>query len=83
MTELDIEPCCWGSYSRFKEHKNTLADLDENFTLGLDDKAWGKKPNSLQKFRKKVWQFLEDPASSRSAKVGYANQQRSIGEGHK
>ncbi|XP_071117836.1 potassium voltage-gated channel protein Shaw-like [Haliotis cracherodii] len=69
LTELDIEPCCWGNYSRFKEHKDTLADLDENFTLGLDEKAWGEKPSSLQKFKKRIWMFLEDPASSRWAKV--------------
>ncbi|XP_064609217.1 potassium voltage-gated channel protein Shaw-like [Liolophura sinensis] len=70
LTELDIEPCCWGHYSKFKDHKDTLAALDENFSSGYDGEcAWGEKATNLQKFKVKIWRFLEHPGSSRWAQL--------------
>lgn len=72
LTELDIEPCCWGQYSKFKDHKETLAALDDNFTSQIDVEttAWDNdKPSSLSRFKHNMWLFLEEPGSSRLAKV--------------
>ena len=69
LTELDIEPCCWGHYNRFKENKQTLAEIDDTFTFNVDADAFGKNPSPFIQFKKKVWIFLEDPTSSREAKV--------------
>ena len=69
LTELDIEPCCWGHYNRFKENKETLAEIDDTFTFNVDSEAFGKNPSPFMQFKKKVWIFLEDPTSSREAKV--------------
>lgn len=69
LTELDIEPCCWGHYNRFKENKETLAAIDDSFTFQMDPDAFGNKPTRYTEFKKRVWIFLEDPASSKGAKV--------------
>ncbi|RUS70385.1 hypothetical protein EGW08_021854 [Elysia chlorotica] len=69
LTELDIEPCCWGHYNRFKENKQTLAEIDDTFTFNVDAEAFGKNPPPFLQFKKKVWVFLEDPTSSREAKI--------------
>ncbi|XP_076443769.1 voltage-gated potassium channel KCNC1-like [Babylonia areolata] len=67
LTELDIEPCCWGHYCRFMENKKTLAALDDNFTFQLQDSV--NKPEGFHKFKRNMWIFLEDPSSSRGAKA--------------
>ncbi|KAI8789378.1 potassium voltage-gated channel protein Shaw-like [Biomphalaria glabrata] len=69
LTELDIEPCCWGHYNRFKENKETLAAIDDSFTFQMDPDAFGNKPTRYTEFKKRVWIFLEDPASSKGAKI--------------
>ncbi|KAH9524632.1 Potassium voltage-gated channel protein egl-36 [Bulinus truncatus] len=68
FTELDIEPCCWGHYNRFKENKETLAAIDDSFTFQMDPEAFGDKPTAYTEFKKRVWIFLEDPSSSKGAK---------------
>ncbi|BFY97419.1 hypothetical protein BsWGS_00459 [Bradybaena similaris] len=69
LTELDIEPCCWGHYNRFKENKETLAAIDDTFTFQLDTEAFGEKPSPYMQFKKKMWIFLVDPSASREAKI--------------
>lgn len=69
LTELDIEPCCWGHYSKFKDHKETLAALDDNFTQQNEIEAWTEKSSNYEKFKHRVWQFIEEPSTSRGAKV--------------
>ncbi|CAG5121863.1 unnamed protein product [Candidula unifasciata] len=69
LTELDIEPCCWGHYNRFKENKETLAAIDDTFTFQLDTEAFGVKPTPYMQFKKKMWIFLVDPSASREAKI--------------
>lgn len=69
LTELDIEPCCWGTYSKYKDHKETLAALDDNFTSSFEPELYDENASSLTKFKIHAWQFLEEPSSSRCAKV--------------
>ncbi|ESO86721.1 hypothetical protein LOTGIDRAFT_71678, partial [Lottia gigantea] len=70
LDETEIEPCCWGNYSRFRDNKETLAALDDNFSGQIEDEdAWGEKPTKFTKFKRKMWIFLEDPTSSRGAKA--------------
>lgn len=70
LTELDIEPCCWGHYSKYKEHKETLAALDDNFTV-TDTENWSESATEFQRFKHRIWQFLEEPSTSRGAKVAF------------
>ena len=67
MEESEIEPCCWAVYSRNTEHKQTLAELDENFAYATDA-AWAEEHN-CKKWQIDLWTFLEEPNSSRGAKV--------------
>ncbi|KAL8616674.1 hypothetical protein ACOMHN_031656 [Nucella lapillus] len=67
LTELDIEPCCWGHYCRFMENKKTLTDLDDNFTCIFQDNG-DKPPEGFTKFKRDMWFFMEDPSSSKAAK---------------
>lgn len=80
LTELDIEPCCWGHYSKFKDHRETLAALDDNFTQQTNVEVWGEKVSYLQRFRHQVWNFIEEPSTSRGAKVSFHKQIRFSGE---
>ncbi|XP_013419866.1 potassium voltage-gated channel protein Shaw [Lingula anatina] len=63
LNETDIETCCWSHYYSYREHKNTLDALDENF--GPNDVC----PEHFSPMRRMLWQFLEDPQSSRAAKA--------------
>ncbi|XP_070174727.1 potassium voltage-gated channel protein Shaw-like [Littorina saxatilis] len=69
LTELDIEPCCWGHYCKFKENKETLTALDDNFTFHLEDDNVNNPPSAFTKFKRNMWIFLEDPSSTRGAKA--------------
>ena len=83
LTELDIEPCCWGHYCKFKENKETLTALDDNFTFHLEEDGVNNPPSSFTHFKRNMWIFLEDPSSSRSSKVrGSSGSSGSSGSGH-
>ncbi|PVD19396.1 hypothetical protein C0Q70_19884 [Pomacea canaliculata] len=69
LTELDIEPCCWGHYCKFKENKETLTALDDNFTFRFEEDSLTKELSYFTKFKQNMWIFLEDPSSSRGAKA--------------
>ena len=68
IEEHEIEACCWASYSKYTEHKETLQELDENFAYVGDD-AWADGKSKWHEFASKMWRFLEEPNSSRWAKV--------------
>ena len=81
MEEMDIEPCCWGNYSKYTDHKETLANLDENFAFN-EEEVWTAKPSKWKKMKANIWRFLEDPGSSRWAKVGRKGQSSFILKWH-
>ena len=68
MDESEIEPCCWAIYSKNTEHRQTLAELDENFAYDTQE-AWAEEGGEISKWRMQLWAFLEEPRSSRWAKV--------------
>ena len=68
IEENEIEPCCWADYSRYTEHKDTLKDLDDNFAYNMDE-GWSGSKSDCKAIANKIWRFLEDPTSSRAAKV--------------
>ncbi|XP_064618881.1 potassium voltage-gated channel protein Shaw-like isoform X2 [Lineus longissimus] len=69
VEEQDIEPCCWSSYSKFVDHKDTLAALDDDFATAPTSSAWGAEKPWHTRFRYNMWRLLEDPTSSIMAKV--------------
>lgn len=69
LEESEIEPCCWAIYSKNTEHKHTLAELDENFAYAPQS-AWEEAGvKNTRKWQINLWIFLEEPGSSRWAKV--------------
>ena len=75
IEEQEIEPCCWADYSKYTEHKQTLMDLDDNFAYASEN-GWEDSDFKYKKIAATIWMFLEDPGSSRAAKVSgiiYAN----------
>ena len=71
IDENEIEPCCW---SRYKEHDDQMESLHElgqafaetDFTFRRSDMLL---LSAVQKWRERVWKFLEDPTSSKLAHV--------------
>ena len=68
LEEQEIEACCWADYSKYTEHKDTLKDLDDNFMVS-ELEGWGDESSKWTKFANTIWEFLEEPTSSRWAKV--------------
>jgi hypothetical protein len=68
IEEQEIEACCWADYSRYTEHKDTLRNLDDNFAF-IDEELWTSSSTKFNQIASRVWRFLEEPASSRWAKV--------------
>nr|AAO45534.1 potassium channel Kv3.1 [Notoplana atomata] len=71
MQEQDIEPCCWGSFSRASECKATLAAIDNTFMPDpfVTEEAWNKERSAWRQFKIKAWRFLEHPETSMPAKI--------------
>ena len=72
IDELDIERCCWTQYNTWKTQSRSLEKLeyDRKFSTTQNlDMLRQKSKGCWGKNRAIVWQFLQDPASSRAAKV--------------
>ncbi|KAL7669932.1 hypothetical protein ACOME3_004878 [Neoechinorhynchus agilis] len=73
ISEDLIEPCCWTSYSAFKEAQRTLADLDLDIEFNADRPdpmlEIPENEGKLASFRRKLWYMLEEPYSSNTAKI--------------
>lgn len=83
IDEKQIEPCCWMNYISHKEAQKTLIELDgkdhddqldeedvENVAriFGIEE-AEPRNVPFWERFQPKIWSALEDPYSSRVAKV--------------
>ncbi|XP_023932661.1 potassium voltage-gated channel subfamily C member 1-like [Lingula anatina] len=82
IDEKQIEPCCWMNYISHKEAQKTLDEMDgadteseeENDEVSRIATIFGIEEappdqNCWQRWRPKIWAILEDPYSSRLAKV--------------
>ena len=72
IDELDIERCCWTQYNTWKTQSRSLEKLeyDRKFSTTQNlDMLRQKSKGCWGRNRAIVWQFLQDPASSRPAKV--------------
>lgn len=69
LYETEIEACCWGTYSKHLDHKQTLANLDSTFSTTGIRESEVKKLSRLKQFQAQVWNHLEYPSTSRGAKV--------------
>ncbi|XP_031549513.1 potassium voltage-gated channel protein Shaw-like [Actinia tenebrosa] len=84
IDEKNMEPCCWTSYIQHRDAENNLksfnvagdfeAEQDEERekSKGTDDESdrHSSRIFSLwSKYKPKVWSILEDPRSSRAAKI--------------
>lgn len=67
--ETEIEACCWGEYSKFLDHRETLANLDSTFGGAQLENKDMQQLSKLRKFQMIVWNNLEYPSYSRGAKV--------------
>ncbi|XP_070206113.1 potassium voltage-gated channel protein Shaw-like [Littorina saxatilis] len=72
IDELDIERCCWTQYNTWKTQSRSLEKLeyDRKFsTTQNQEKQRLNSDNCWERKKAKLWQFLQDPGSSRAAKV--------------
>ncbi|XP_050408726.1 potassium voltage-gated channel subfamily C member 1 isoform X2 [Patella vulgata] len=71
IDELDIERCCWTNYNTWKTQCRSLEKLEYDRKLSTTQNIILNKHNSTcwQRYRSKIWTFLQDPTSSRIAKI--------------
>lgn len=75
IDESDISPCCWNRYREFEEEKKIFDRIDKAFesktalanTMAED--SLDHNSTKLQKLRRKLYIFFEEPMSSRWAQV--------------
>ena len=80
LNEAYISPCCWHRYRQFEDEQKIFETIENAFETDtasrIDETDESYKENvgtfnhRWEKFREKAWLFLEDPMSSRAAKVG-------------
>jgi hypothetical protein len=82
IDEKDMEPCCWTTYIQHRDAENNLKSFNvTDFEAELDDEGDKQKQNRLKgkssriytmwsSYKPKVWSILEEPRSSKAAKVG-------------
>ncbi|KAJ8023726.1 Potassium voltage-gated channel protein Shaw [Holothuria leucospilota] len=83
IDEKQIEPCCWSNYTQHRDAQETLAKLQgDNVELsdneggddvakifGIEEEAQESKTGWYTKWRPRIWIMLEEPYSSRAAKI--------------
>ena len=76
ISDDKVATCCWRTYKEFEEEKRTLDELEEAFNghkkmfRGKDNyRIRGSLTNGWTKWKMDVLKFLEDPSSSKPAKV--------------
>lgn len=80
VDEKQMEPCCWGKYTQHREAEENLKafvgpgfeDLrtSDTFSSGLgSNESLGEGGTKWQRWQPKMWAILDEPHSSRLAKV--------------
>ncbi|KAL3856253.1 hypothetical protein ACJMK2_011027 [Sinanodonta woodiana] len=72
IDELDIERCCWQPYSTWKTQTRSLEKLEYDRNQSTTQTDLTQDRNSKHCWRRcraAVWTFLQQPTSSRAAKV--------------
>ena len=68
IKDFIIEQCCWIGYCSKKQTLINLSKFDTDMKRG--EVHLPKTTNCLENFRRKVWEFLDEPYSSIPAMVG-------------
>jgi len=79
---VQVEPCCWMTYTRHRDTRETLQildrlDLDSDkpteeeimAKFGLDEQFRTSQLTCWQRVRPKIWLLFEEPNSTLAAKV--------------
>ncbi|KAK3101571.1 hypothetical protein FSP39_004549 [Pinctada imbricata] len=84
LDETQIEPCCWNTYRAHRDAQETLAEFedsdDENesndeeenemrLRFGISDDFVEVKKTCWQKWRPRLWNFLDNPRASKISKI--------------
>ncbi|GFO26149.1 potassium voltage-gated channel protein shaw [Plakobranchus ocellatus] len=71
IEEVDIARCCWTQYNTWKTQCRSLEKLeyDRKFSTTQQANAVDSEATAWTKFRARVWTMLQDPGSSKKAKV--------------
>ena len=81
IDETDVEPCCWMTYRQHRDAEEALDVFELNVDTGDDDEEIGKRlgiedvshnhgnVSFWKKWQPVMWNLLEDPYSSRAARV--------------
>lgn len=78
IQEGEISPCCWNKFREYEEEQKIYNKLDQAFeskTLNEYSAAFsnsgGNSPSHWQIWRRRICIFLEEPMSSKAAKVSF------------
>ena len=79
---MQVEPCCWMTYTTHRDTRETLQTLDrldldtdrpteEDIMkkFGLDEEFRSGELNCWQRVKPKIWALFDEPYSSTAAKV--------------
>lgn len=84
LDETQIEPCCWNSYRSHRDAQDTLrefsnseeendSDDEEELAMrarfGISDDFIEKEKSFWDKWRPKIWSFLDNPKADRASKI--------------
>lgn len=78
IDETQIEACCWLHYREHRDAKDTLRNIEFYQTDDVEereveetffDRIQNRRQTRWQKLKPKLWQLVDDPYSSRLAKV--------------
>ena len=75
IDETDISSCCWNRYREFEEENRIFDQIEQAFesrNINLARSSYNSdmpNPTTWQIWRQRLYLFLEEPMSSRAAKV--------------
>ncbi|CAL1528749.1 unnamed protein product, partial [Lymnaea stagnalis] len=68
IEEVDIARCCWTQYNTWKTQCRSLEKLEYDRKFSTTQQV-NEESSCWIRYRSKIWTFLQDPGSSRKAKV--------------
>ena len=81
IDELQMEPCCWSTYTRHRDARAFEKVFTVNQTRQEDDLSEDGEPSNMgsakqrklwyNSYRKRIWNMLEKPYSSKGAQVRF------------
>ena len=78
IDDQQVESCCWLTYRQHRDAQETLKafegiefqnDFDEDDTFNMADEVVNESARFWERWQPKIWSLMDDPQSSKLAKV--------------